>query len=168
MQQALWRGRNMDLAPDEQINLINEVIHDSAGKPYRLCIIEYADGEVRAWLLDRRIWAGQFNCLPKTADALELCQITIHDDAPYRELFLKPLIRYIRRRPRPKLSYRGRGLGDELLQSVIRYARQKGYLRIVGYIHPFDDGWDSESVARWYRKNGFIVRGRLLLYEIGS
>lgn len=58
------------------------------------------------------------------------------------------------------------GLGDALLQSVIHFAQQKGVQRIEGFIHPFDDGLDFESVARWYRKNGFIVTGGTLLYEV--
>jgi hypothetical protein len=150
---------------DDVVNTKDEVLYDRLGKSYQLRIIEYTDGLFQAWLRDEKAIVGDFKCTRESDDELELCEITISENALDHEPFVKSLVRGIFRRPRPHLNYRRRGLGDALLQALIKYARQRNVKYITGFIHPFNGG-DPEIVRHWYMKNGFAVKDNLFVYKI--
>jgi GNAT superfamily N-acetyltransferase len=57
--------------------------------------------------------------------------------------------------------YRGRGLGKQMLNKVIQWAKQDGYQEICGTIKP-SEGVTREYLQEWYMRQGFNVNGTKL------
>ncbi len=141
-----------------------EVIHDWNGHEYHL-YIEEEETSLDARLYDGRIFAGEIKCLLYLPDALELCEIIVHNRTLRRQHWIKDLLCGIRHQPLPTINYRGRGLGVALLEFVMASSQRLGIKAIIGFIKPHE-GSTFEFLAQWYQAHGFEVRGNKILMRI--
>lgn len=61
--------------------------------------------------------------------------------------------------------YRSRGLGKAMLREIIRWARENEFKDIRGVIKAHD-GSAQGYMEEWYRRQGFIVKGKQILYKL--
>ena len=127
-------------------------VTDKQGNKYHLSITHISRGV--SFTIDGdegRI--GYANIIVEGRSRWQLKDIQIHNDAPPR---LNPLIKMIRAWLHLKpitQSYRSRGLGSVLLQSVIAEARKHRSRQIYGSTTA-DDRRQTPYLMEWYAKNG--------------
>ena|SRR5215216_3626368 len=62
-------------------------------------------------------------------------------------------------------SYRGRGLGKQMINRIIQWAKQSGYQEISGVIKPSEEV-TLEYLQEWYKRQGFKVEDRKLSFDL--
>ena len=80
-----------------------------------------------------------------------LADIRIEDHYPMGKLFFR----------KRTYSFRGHGIGSQLLKRVILLCRNSGVQEIIGNL----DG-DLERLELWYAKHGFVITGEQISLKI--
>lgn len=144
-----------------------QILHDDTGRAYRLWIEEY-EHALDMWLSDRRtLTCGQVRCILHRPDEIELCEIIIEVDAWVRRHWLLDLLDSLRHRSHSTINYRERGLGKNLMHTLIDYGRQNEFKQISGFIQPHE-GSTFEFLVEWYKRQGFNVDGGIITMDIGA
>jgi GNAT superfamily N-acetyltransferase len=131
-----------------------QFVTDREGHSYRI-EVEERDHCLDIWLLDHRTEIGRAACILHP-DAMELTDIIIWEKPV---LFRKGLWRlvpydlYVRLKGK---NYRQRGLGTELLKTIIAKAREKGVVCIRGFVTNQGIA-ENPKLLEWYQKHDFTV-----------
>lgn len=133
-----------------------EYITDSYGQKYQLHIILESEEQLLVDIYDTQI-VGYANCIIQHSNELSLADIRIFDQAiVFRSTFQRIWVAAIQRAPSRTKNYQRRGLGTQLLQWVIEYARARALTRIVGDVVEQDLA-QNPNLCQWYQKHGFSI-----------
>ncbi len=64
-----------------------------------------------------------------------------------------------------KREFQRLGLGKKMMKLFLKKAKQRGYREIYGHIKP-SDGNSLEYLQEWYSRQGFKVKGILILLKL--
>lgn len=133
-------------------------ITDNQGDTYTLSIDEDENGiDLNLYVL-RPLYRGRIGRLLGVLDApdtLQLHDIIIWDPPSVRPRGFGKLLGW-RFWPRRVGSYRHRGLGSQMLQTLIDRARQRGVKLIYGLVMDKDPD-NPTSPLPWYQRHGFQI-----------
>lgn len=143
----------------------SNVIFDKYGVVYRVDVDDSDGTFLQMWIIHRNHCVGLARCWTHSGEKFELDDVTIFNNVYRPERLWLLILRILCRRPQRGISYRDKGLGSAFLEYIKRYAREKGYRRITGFIASQEK--PMSVLVPWYRRHGFEVddtKGRPSLF----
>jgi len=128
---------------------------DSDGNRYKIRVVKNPDDTIHWEIRFGRDFVGLATWTMLQADVMELNDVLIRDD--YDEVGMSIIERMAQEQAKSnskKKDFRNKGLGTELLKSLVEYALENDVKQICGSIVRLDI-IRKPNLIEWYEKRGF-------------